>query len=809
MNIVMDGHSTTPGAPGIVPDEILHEIEIYEQEVRRYRRGEIPDEQFRGFRLQHGVYGQRQQDTQMVRIKIPQGRLDPAQLRCIANLAEQYTNGRCHLSTRQNIQMHFIALEDTPAMMRRLAEVGLTTREACADTVRNVTACPLAGVCREEVFDVTPYALAATRFFLRNPLCQRLPRKFKIAFEGCSQDHVATTFHDIGVTAVRQVDHGHARPGFRITVGGGLGPAPRIGRLLVEFAPADDLLTICEAIIRVFDRHGQRKNRHKARLKFLIEKVGFPKFRELWKAEYESLTRASNGHGAVQIPFDEVEETPRPADQARPDHRHGGNGHGEPEAYRRWRATNVIPQRQPDYAIVMIKVPIGDLMSPALRGVADLCERFAGGHARVTIQQNFALRWVHQDDLRTVYDALEAIGLADPGAERIEDIVACPGTDTCGLGITSSKGLARALAETFPAGDPANDDLKGLTIKISGCHNACAQHHLADIGLHGVSKKVGRHIAPYYELHVGGTNALIAQHIIKVPSKAALPAIQRLVGLYRAHRRPGDSFRNVMTRIGRETLREQLVPFTLIPRFDEDQSYYVDWGETEEYSITDLGPGECATGAYEMMEGFMYEADQELYLASVMLDKGTYGHAVNKAYRAVIAASKALLVLEGVDTSVDAEILAETDRRLIQKGMLPKEYAPLAQKVNGSTPDTLTAEYVQGRLGFARAYVSVCREAFDRLGGGLKGEQKETPAPVKTSEPAIERMDLSGVGCPINYVRVKLRLEEMETGERLEVILDDGEPIRNVPASLLNDGHTLLEQVKVDDAHHRLVVEKG
>jgi sulfite reductase (ferredoxin) len=788
-----------------IPPEILQEIEIFEGEVQRFKRGEITADQFKPFRLQHGVYGQRQSGVQMFRVKIPQGRLNPVQLRRLADVADRYATGVLHLSTRQNIQMHFVNLENCSTMMKLLAEVGLTTREACADTVRNVTACPMAGICPGEVVDVTPYGLAITRHFLRNPICQRLPRKFKIALEGCpDQDLAATKIHDIGITAQKR----DGRLGFRITVGGGLGSTPRIGNVLAEFAPPEDLVAISEAIIRVFDRHGQRQNRYKARMKFLVDKLGFEKFYALWKAEFD-LIKSQNGHYTLPI----TEEAPRHSPAA-------------PRSWRRdavtgpfaaWLRYNVIPQKQKGFNLVMVKIPIGDLKSAQARPIADLCERFSDGHIRLTIQQNFALRWVHEEDLPAVYEALTTIGLAEAGAERIENIVACPGTDSCGLSLTSSKGLARTLAGLFPPGDPAQDDLQGMSIKVSGCQNACAQHQLASIGFHGLGKKVGGHTAPFYEVYLGGSNTQIAPQIVKIPARRVPDAVKHLIDLYRSERKQGESFEAFATRTGRTQLKESLMPFTFLPTYEEDRSFYVDWGDDKDFSTEDLGPGECAGGAYEMMEGFIYEADQEIYLAKVMAEKGLTGHAVNKAYRAVVAASKALLVLEGVNSSIDAEILAEAQNRLVGKGTLPAAFSRLTEELRDLGPQTPSAEFTQAKIGYAQAYVDAGRIAFEAIERDLKKKKAQaaaeapepsTEAPIPQETPSAIKLDLSGVGCPINYVKTKLKLEELDPGQLLEVILDEGEPIRNVPESVRNDGQKVLSIEKMDEQHYRVLIEK-
>jgi len=788
-----------------IPAEVLKEIEIFEGEVARLKRGEITADQFKPFRLQHGIYGQRQPGVQMVRVKLPQGRLDPTQLRRLADLAETYASGVCHLSTRQNIQMHFAKIENIATMMRSMAEVGLTTREACADTVRNVTACPIAGISPTEVVDVTPYGLAITQHFLRNPICQKLPRKFKIALEGCTdQDHAFTTIHDIGITARKQ----DGRLGFRIVVGGGLGSTPRVANVLTEFAPPEDLVAICEAVIRVFDRQGQRQNRYKARLKFLIEKLGFEKFSRLWKTELD-LIKSQNGHYTLP----RIEETPRKNPAApRTWSREKATG-----PFATWLKYNVTAQKQSGFHLVTIKVPLGDLKSAQVRSVADLCGRFSDGYIRITVQQNFAMRWVHEADLPAVHEALTEIGLAEAGVDRIENIVSCPGTDSCGLSLTSSKGLARALTGLFTPGDPSNDDLSGMSLKVSGCQNACAQHQLASIGFHGVGKKVGSHTAPFYELHLGGSGTRIGPNVIKTPAKRTPDAVRHLVQWYREARLDGESFENFAARMGKEKLKESLMPFTFLPSYEEDRSFYVDWGDEKDFTTEDLGPGECAGGAYEMMEGFLFEADQEIHLAGVMTEKGQTGHAVNKAYRAIVAAAKGLLVLEGIDSSIDAEILFKAETLLVGKEILPRTFSRLTDQVKDLGPKSPTVEFTREKIAYAKSFVEASHAAFDKHGRALKqskaqaaeapegGERTSTTA-VKAAPTVL--LDLSGVACPINYVKTKLKLEELEVGQRLEVILDEGEPIRNVPKSLQGDGQKILSQEKKDDRHYRLLVEK-
>jgi sulfite reductase (ferredoxin) len=819
-----------------IPPAIAEEIEAFEAEAQRLLSGELSGDIFKPFRLQHGVYGQRQGGVQMFRIKIPFGGLTGNQLRRVAELAERSATGVGHVTTRQDIQLHFVELRDVPGMMRGLAEVGLTTREACANTVRNVTACHLAGICQGEVFDVTPYTKTVALHLLRNPLNQSLPRKFKIAFSGCRHDCALTPIHDIGLLAVKRED---GAIGFRMVVGGGLGSTPRIAQVLREFTPMDELIPSIEAVIKVFDTLGNRKNRHKARMKFVIDKLGFEEFKRRWVEAYKAMGYDRPSQEPIRL-MEHRDEPPLLMPAKLNGNGSGSNGsHGngalhvsEKPEFAAWKRTNVIQQKQPGFAAAVIKLPMGDLTTDQMWVVADLAERYSNGNIRTTINQNMIIRWIPEERLPDFHRELVAVGLGDPGAEKVEDIVACPGTDTCGLGITSSKGMARALAELFPAGQ-VPDDLDGVSIKISGCHNSCAQHHIAAIGLHGVGKRLGDHVAPHYELHLGGQvngTAKIGQMTIKLPAKSVPAAIRHLVDVYRRDRQAGESLRAFIARAGKATLKEELIPYTIVPDYQDDPTYYYDWEGEEEFVLEDLGPGECAGGALEMIDNRMLEAEQELYQARLLIEKHQYPVSVNKSYRAVLAAAKALLVTEGIDPATDAETFQQFEQKLVAKGAVPATYRDLGAQIGDLGPKETTASSAENKLEFAKAFLNVCRTATEQMGKDLKLAQvseeartaesttKNEPAaksnaanPVAVGEPSEAPVyDLRGVACPMNYVKTKLKLEMMEAGEKLEVWLDAGEPIRNVPMSLRNDGHKIMREGPLDQEgkHFSILVEK-
>ncbi len=720
-------------------------------------------------------------------------------------------------------------------VMRKLAVVTLTTREACANTVRNVTACALAGVCPGEVFDVTPYSKAVADHMLRNPLNQSLPRKFKIAFSGCKQDCALTPIHDVGLLATRNAE---GIMGFKMVVGGGLGSTPRLAKTLREFVPVEELIPSIEAMLKVFDNLGNRKNRSKARMKFVLDKLGFDEFSKRWKEAYDSMIQ-SGATKLGMIPGVYPDDPPliMPIKNGNGASAHGNdhaasNGSSQngstisSDAYQAWCATNVISQRQPGFKAAAVRLRSGDLTTEQMFVLAELAERYANGNIRTTINQNMMVRWIPDSQLSSFYEELLAHGLGDPGAEGVEDIVACPGTDTCGLGITSSKGLARALAEVFPAGKTA-DDLKGVDVKISGCHNSCAQHHIATIGLHGVGKRIGEHIAPVYELHLGGQvngTPKIAQLIVKVPAKNVPAAVQHLLDLYRRTRTDGELLTGFIHRTGKAQLKDELIPYTILPSFQDDKEFYFDWEGDEEFSVEDLGPGECAGGALEMIDNRILEAEQELYQARLLVDKHQYAMAINKAYRAVVAGAKAILVTEGIDPNTDADTLLEFDDMIRAKGLLPAEYHNVAEKFGDLGTKDASTDFTQNKLTFAKGFVDACRGVTERIGQDLKltpaevGADGTAPTSVMPSQPEPEKVvagdaevyDLRGVACPMNYVKTKLKLEMMDEGEQLEVWLDAGDPIRNVPMSLRNDGHKVLEQkpMDMDEQHFKVLVEK-
>jgi sulfite reductase beta subunit-like hemoprotein len=570
-------------------EAIEAEIVRFEERARQLQSGAITDEQFRPFRLKHGTYGQRQPGFQMLRVKIAAGVLQPAQLRVLAEIADEYSTGRGHLTTRENIQFHFVKLENVGAAMRLLADTGLTTREACGNTVRNVTACPVAGICPGEAFDVTPYALGVSRYLLRHPDFHDLPRKFKIAFSGCEDDGgcAVAGIHDIGLIAQVRGNNGTSHRGFKVLVGGGLGSLPTEAAVLTDFLPEEELLPTVEAILRVFTETGNRKNKLMARLKFVLRAKGIEEFRRL-VAEKRKMSQAPAEVFTVPTPIKPslVTIAPLPLSSS------AAGTQNDPE-YDRWAEHNLMSQRQAGYGTVWLKLSAGTLHSHQMRGLADVLEKNELSGVRIAVNQDLVIPWVPFDRVRAIYDELGALELATPGARTISDVTGCPGATTCNLGITRSLTLAEVLSRELN-GYP-DPEIQKLRIKISGCPNSCGHHHIADIGFYGNVRKVGEQQAPYYQLLLGGrVNAdgvRFARQIMSVPARPIPAIIRDLLAFYQADRQTaGESFSEWVSRTPDKAIKERLLPLAEVNATTED--LFVDWGDTETYSLK-LGRGEC------------------------------------------------------------------------------------------------------------------------------------------------------------------------------------------------------------------------
>ena len=592
------------------------DIDEFVHVLGQFERGEIGADQWRAFRLVRGTYGQRQaEDAQMLRVKIPQGILTAAGIEAIADVADRYSRGFAHITTRQNVQFHFMKLHEIELAMRRLAEAGLTTREACGNSVRNITCCPYAGVAGDELFDVTPYSEALTRYLLRHPLSSVLPRKFKIAFEGCPRDHVGTGINDIGFAARLRAGANEAlRRGFRITVAGGTSTLARSGQVLFEFCEAGEILNVAEAILRVFHRLGDYQHRQRNRLKFLVRSLGWEGFQAEFQREFDAV------RGSARLPFDpenapeqEPPNWPRPAPPDSAAIAAVANstvvrGPGvlprvaprltvHSSEFIEWSRTNVRPQRQADFCVVTVATRLGDLSSAQLRLLALLAEATGDGTVRLTMEQNAVMRWVRKDEVPGLFARLAAADLARAGAGTPSDVVTCPGAESCRLAVTQSRGLGRLLADALVERRDITDAMPALDIKISGCPNGCGQHHIAGIGFQGSLRKIGGRPAPHYFVMIGGGTSegitTFGRIAAVIPARRGLEAIERLAGLYSDRKEADETPEAFFRRIDLGIAKASLSPLEGLTPDTATETDFIDLGDERAFA-PEVMDGECS-----------------------------------------------------------------------------------------------------------------------------------------------------------------------------------------------------------------------
>lgn len=766
----MAARSWKDALAGRIPEGLGREIDIFETQLELRRQGKIEEKLFAETRLRRGAYGQRYDNGQrhdgvetqtirypreltkgpqtmwdapgMQRIKLPLGRVSPAQLEVIAELAEEYSDAILHVTTRQDIQLHFVHIEDTPDVMRRLASVGITSKEACGNSVRNVTACPYSGVCHTEAFDVGPYAHAMTYFLMGHEDTMDFGRKFKVAFSGCEHEACAlVAFHDLGLIAKTKEIDGVVKRGFAVYMAGGLGSVPQQAKLFEEFVPEEEILPLAQAVCRIFGRLGEKENRSRARLKFLVRKLGEEEFFRLVREERPKLKPDPRWTSYLVDRMDVVAESPVrepgaiaevPADA--------------PPGFAAWRRSNVRAQRQPGYVVATVTAPLGDITADQARGLADVARRYSGDAMRTTVDQNFALRWVPERDLLALYRDLHAIGLAEGGAGEITDLVACPGTDTCKLGISSSRGLAGELRKrlTVLNGSLA-PEARALHIKTSGCFNSCGQHHVADLGFLGVSRNVKGRRVPHFQFVVGGqwdhNGASYGLAIGAVPSKNVPELVDRITTRWLAERNEAETFRDWVQRVGKKTIRAMVEAVSAVPPYEVDPSFYSDWGDPREYTIGDITEGECAGEVvpYAMMQ--LAAAEREVFEAHLLLDQGDHAGAAARALSAMLIAARGLVREKNLDIGeAPDEIVSQLRIHLVEPKLFwdpffgPK-FVHFLERAVAEGGKLLSAEAAHHRLEESQLFVDAAYQCYERM---AQAARPPAPPPTTTDDTSPE-----------------------------------------------------------------------
>jgi sulfite reductase (ferredoxin) len=696
--------------PHVVPDHVYEELANYQQQIEKYRAGEVDETKMQKLRLHFGTYAQRQEGVQMQRIKIPGGFLTADQLVRLADAADRFGSGFMHFTTREDAQIYYVKLEEAPNLLRFLAEGGITSREACGNTVRNITACYRAGTSATEAFNVGPYADALFRYLVRNKYNQNLGRKFKITFEGCAEDHSGLLIHDIGFWAITKTENGEPRRGFRVYLGGGLGASPQLAHLYTDFLAAEELFNLAAATLRLFDRYGERKARMKARMKFLVETMGWEAFRSALDEERERV-------GPIQL-TDYLLKTegfiPETAVASR--RLQLMNPWTADAQFQYWVRDSVIEHRIEGFRGVHVRIKMGDLTAERARNLAEVVRRFSASQLRISIEQNIYLPWVRQEELCDLYVALGELSLAERGAGTVADVTTCPGSDTCRLGIASAKGLGSALSDAFTGSLAKYSELaRLLRVKISGCPNGCAQHSISGIGFYAAALSHEGRTVPAHFVAVGGQAtpeaAQFGSLIGKFPAKNCVRVTENLLELYEKEKLPAEDFNSFVSRSGTERLKQALEPLRQVPSFEDDPSFYEDYGhEHESFAVRKGVKGECAGATVAETVPTIDAARESLAQAEALIYHKEYQEAALTAYEAAAAAARVRLYQRLVDPFNAEEALWEFENLFVLSGETHGEWEEVSSRFGEMKNQEANEASARAILEEARSFVSYCAE---------------------------------------------------------------------------------------------------
>jgi sulfite reductase (ferredoxin) len=777
-----------------LPADLAEDIDTYEQEVQSFLAGEMPAGVLKAKRVPRGVYEQRTNGTYMVRVRIAGGTLSREQMEELAAIAERYGNGMLHVTTRQDVQIHDVSIENTPAIMRRLMDTGLTSKGGGGNTVRNVTACPYAGICPHEQFDVTPFTHAVTEYLIPLLGSYNLPRKYKIAFSGCAADCALGQIADLGFIASIK----NARPGFRLFAGGGMGAHSRVADEFNEWVPAKDVVRIAEAMRRLFDKFGNRGNKHKARLRFVFENLGIDRVRN----EFEKCL-----HEVEADPVPEWKGTVVPNRTAQ------DTGPHTPQL-QLLEGVRCFRQHQPGYLAVPLHLPLGFLSARKFVAIADVAREFSDeAGCRTARSQNVIIRFVPENKLALLAGKLREINADLLSFDPLEKFVACAGASTCRLGLCLARGAAQASAEYLRKHQTDPGTLNATNIFINGCPNACGQQPVAPLGFFGAAQRVKGKLVPCYRVTVGGRcnqwGARLGTSVGQIPAKAMPSFLGNLTRDFQRERNGDESFLSYVDRMGSCHFEQIATKHAEVPEYSENPEYYRDFGMDKDFSLAGRGAGECGAGVFDVIRNDLTAAKK-----------------AEEPFETVLPAARALLITRGVDARQPDKVFREFEKHFIDTGLVPDKFRELLTRARG---------YLQGWEQALDGYQNMVNELLERvellnstLDASLQfhppesatGTEHSQGAPVTHKPPGTAgedgkphagssaELDLRGVACPMNFVKAKLRLENMDKGQSLAIIVDDGEPAQNVPASFRNEGHTVQETVDLGHGHWKVVVRK-
>ena len=773
-----------------LPESLKSEIDSFTHQITDFKNGQIEPVKFKAIRVPMGIYEQRENGTYMVRVRCAAGMITPHQLLEVAKLAQQEGTNPVHLTTRQELQLHNVKLEQLPEILSRLYQLGLSSRGGGGNTVRNIMASEDAGISASEPFDVTPYAVALTNALIAEPDSWSLPRKYKIAFSGSSADNAHSMFNDLGFIATLK----NGEKGFKVYFGGGLGSKPAAGHLLFEFLPAYDIIYVAEAVKRLFSEHGNRRNRHKARIRYIFYKLGKEKVFELFNDYFIQVKNEAN-HDLVLPEMPVPVNSGSKSDESLSSH-----------AYSLWLNRYVKKQRQENLFAVEIPFENGITTAEKLAELGSFLLPFGNDCLRLTMRQNILLRNIPGKDLPSVYKKLKAIDIEADVPHILNSLVACTGADTCRLGLCLSKGASEAIKSTLTKfNEKVLDQLSGFRINLSGCPNSCGQHNLAQLGFYGKVSRNDR-LYPAYYVTVGGQTGAGAKLGEKTGEINAydLPVfVADVLTAFSKSKQSSNDFNSFLHNGGKEKISELLKKYEKVPSFEEDKNYYFDWGADTPFSVKGKGAGECSAGMFDMID---FDKDAIFSLQEQLKQEGVKGNSDEQLYGIVFHSARMLLVTRGIEPKSREEVFTSFIETFIKEGYVDKRFMRVVDLALKNQKEKL-AENFTAVNDLALSVIELYNNMDDSLQfkkePNVSSEVKQT-----TVQKATKAKDLRGVGCPMNFVKVKIELAQMKSGEILEVLLDEGAPFANVPVSVRSEGHKILKEEK-ETGYWKVFIEKS
>lgn len=772
--------------------KVEDDIELYKESLRNFLEGKISAERFKGIRVPWGFYSHRGGKIFMARIRIPNGILYPSQLKGLAVASQKYGDGVLHITTRQDIQIHNIKIDDTPALLDFLKEFHLSSRGGGGNTIRNITGCPLAGVCKDEVFDIRNYSVSLSEYLLGYEDSFTLPRKFKMTFAGCKKDCVGALLNDIGFIASK-VD---GKKGFKVFVGGGMGASSRKGKLLRAFIDEKDIGYCVSSIKNIFFRMGDRRNKHHNRLRFLIEDIGFEKFKSIYEEEFRSLKETQH------VVLREIEFP------AKNNEKHGDiTQKDETKVYQVFLKHNVCSQKQKGFSLVKLRIPRGDLKADKAIFLSKLEKEFPGIEFRTTLLQNISIIWIEDGSVYKLYRKLREILNDFFYPETLLDLVCCKGASTCNLGLCNSPALSEHLEKFLKKEFTGSKIFSNLDIKINGCPNACGHHPAGTLAFHGIVRKVDNRPVPFYKFLLGGKkdaeNTLLSEEVGIIPAKKVPDFLNDFLKICEGKIPDNGDVQKFILSEGKTIATEVIARYNYVPPYQENSEFYRDWGKKEDFSLSGIGPGECGSGVLDMIEEDITEAKTCLESA----EKKEFAYQEIK--KGLFLSARALLIVRGAEPKKEMDAFDNFTEIFIKKGIASVKYIRIKDVFNTLTEKT-DSDTRKKTFVYAENFLKHINRLYKKMDSSFNFpaiEKEEESSETKAENVGL--LDLKGTPCPINYVKVKLALEELSPGDILEVILDEGKPIDNVPKSLESDGHKILNIEKSNNWYKVTVKKTG